>query len=141
MIKGAGKMPFVLDASITASWAFAENAPQAEVALDRLQADRALVPTLWWFEVRNMLVVNERRGRQTPIATTRFLRDLLKLAIVQDLAPDESEILRLARAHGLTVYDAAYLELAQRSAVPIATLDDALIRAARAEAVSILGQK
>jgi len=134
-------MPFVLDASITASWAFAENAPQAGVALDRLKADHALVPALWWFEVRNMLVINERRGRQTPIATARFLGDLLKLAIVQDLAPDESEILRLARAHGLTVYDASYLELAQRNAVPLATLDHALVRAARAESVPIVGEK
>jgi predicted nucleic acid-binding protein len=134
-------MPFVLDASVTACWAFAdEDHPLAAVALTRLRSDHALVPALWWFEVRNILVVNERRQRLTTVATTSFLRELSELAIAQDLAPAEAEILRLARTHRLTAYDAAYLELAQRHNVALATLDDALIRAARSELVPILGE-
>lgn len=135
-------MPFVLDVSVTACWVFPdENHPQADAAWLCLRDDYALVPSLWWFEIRNVLIMNERRRRVTEADTTTFLHDLEKLRIVRDLAPDHAEILRLARTHELTVYDAAYLELAQRNAVPIATLDDALIRAARAEAVPVLGEK
>jgi|SRR5271157_3771538 len=135
-------MPFVLDVSVTACWAFPdENHPQADAAWVCLRNDHALVPGLWWFEIRNVLIVNERRRRLTEADTTTFLRDLEKLRIVRDLAPDYAEILRLARAQELTVYDAAYLELAQRNGVPLATLDHALVRAARAESVPIVGEK
>jgi len=59
-------MPFVLDASIAACWAFDdEDHPVAAVTLDRIRTDEASVPSLWWFEVRNTLIVNERRGRLT----------------------------------------------------------------------------
>ena len=59
-------MPFVLDASIAACWAFEdEDHPVAAAALDRVRSDEARVPSLWWFEVRNTLMVNERRGRLT----------------------------------------------------------------------------
>ena len=75
----------------------------------------------------------------TEADTATFLRDLEKLRIVCDLTPDHAELMRLARTHMLTVYDAAYLELAQRNGVPLATLDDALIRAAGSEGVPILG--
>ena len=57
-------MPFVLDASVAACWAFDdEDHPVAAVALERIRADEAIAPSLWWFEVRNTLIVNERRGR------------------------------------------------------------------------------
>jgi len=88
-----------------------------------------------------MLVVNERRQRLTEGGTAAFLRDLGFLRIVRDLSPDESEIMRVARTHTLTIYDAAYLELAVRNAIPLATLDDALIRAAHAESIPIIGEK
>ena len=59
-------MPFVLDASVAACWAFDdEDHPVAALALERIRADEARVPSLWWFEVRNTLIVNERRGRLT----------------------------------------------------------------------------
>ncbi|MBV8114117.1 MAG: type II toxin-antitoxin system VapC family toxin [Silvibacterium sp.] len=135
-------MPFVLDVSVAATWAFPdENHPQADAAFARLRNDYGLVPGLWWFEIRNVLIVNERRQRLTEADTATFLRDLEKLRIVRDIAPDHAEIMRLARTHLLTVYDTAYLELAQRQGVALATLDDALIRAAHVEAVPIVGEK
>jgi predicted nucleic acid-binding protein len=133
-------MPFVIDASVTACWAFHdEDHPRADLALARLGSDHALAPSLWWFEVRNILVVNERRKRITVAETAAFLRDLASLPVTVDRTPDESEVLRLARAHRLSLYDAAYLELAQRSGAALATLDAALLRAAHAESVPSLG--
>jgi predicted nucleic acid-binding protein len=133
-------MPFVVDASITACWAFRdEDHPRSDLALAKLRSDEALAPVLWWFEVRNILVANERRKRLAQTDTADFLRELARLPITLDRTPEESEILRLARAHGLSVYDAAYLELAQRHRVELATLDGDLMDAARAEAVGLLG--
>ena len=133
-------MPFVLDASVSAAWAFHdEEHPVADAALDLLRGDGALAPALWWFEMRNILVVNERRKRLTEAESHAFLRDLAKLPNQMDRAPEEIDILRLARTHRLSVYDAAYLELAQRQAVALATLDGDLIRAALAENVPLVG--
>ncbi len=134
-------MPFVLDASITVAWAFAdESHPTAAVARERLRAEEARVPGLWWYEVRNALIVNERRRRLTEADTTLFLRGLSRLPIAVDGDPDEFRVLTLSRRHRLTVYDAAYLELAQRGDLPLATLDAALVRAARLEKVAIADQ-
>lgn len=132
-------MPFVVDASITVAWAFSEEAsPEAAAALTALATDTALVPALWWFEIRNALMIKERRGRLTQANTAEFLRKLASLQILVKSDPNEPEILRLARMHRLTVYDAAYLELAQREGVPLASLDTALVRAAQAEGVAVL---
>jgi predicted nucleic acid-binding protein len=106
---------------------------------ERMKDDHALVPTLWRFELRNALVANERRGRITEQQTARFLRNVERLAITIDNAPDENGVLTLARRHRLTVYDAAYLELALRSGLPLATLDAMLATAARSEGVPLLG--
>ncbi len=134
-------MSFVLDASVTASWAFKdEGHPDAAEALARLRSAAARVPSLWWFEVRNTLVVNERRGRISEAETAVFLSDLGRLAITLDRAPDEARTLSLARQHRLTVYDAAYLELAGREGLPLATLDTALRQAATAVGISLLAQ-
>ena len=135
-------MAFVLDASVTACWAFEdEDHPRADLALRRVRTEEAVVPSLWWFEVRNILVVNERRKRITESGTTSFLRDLNRIPIRVDRVPVETEVLRLARAHRLSVYDAAYLELARREGLPLATLDRDLAGAARAEGVPLLGEK
>ena len=133
-------MPFVLDASVTACWAFRdEEHPVADFARDHLLNEEAVVPSLWWFEIRNLLVVNERRGRLSEADSARFLRILGRLGIAQDLAPEESEVLRLARTYRLSVYDAAYLELAARNRIGLATLDSALARAAKQESVALVG--
>jgi predicted nucleic acid-binding protein len=134
-------VPFVLDASVAAVWSFQdEKHPVAAMALDRLRADQAFVPTIWWYELRNILLVSERRGRTTEADSDAFLDDLAKLPVVIDAAPEEVPIFDLARRHRLTFYDAAYLELAIRLRAPLATLDGALATAARAEKVASLPQ-
>jgi predicted nucleic acid-binding protein len=135
-------MAFVLDASITACWAFQdEDHPDASLAFARMRSQEAVVPALWWFEVRNILVVNERRRRIAEFETARFLLNLSRLRIRVDRVPDEGAVLRLARAHRLSVYDAAYLELARREGLPLATLDADLKKAAAAEGVALLSHR
>jgi predicted nucleic acid-binding protein len=132
-------MAFVLDASITACWAFSdEDHPDANSAFERMRVEEGAVPCLWWFEVRNILVVNERRRRITESETAAFLLNLSRLRIRVDRVPNEGTILRLARTHRLSVYDAAYLELAQREGLPLATLDVDLQKAAAGEGVALL---
>ena len=132
-------MPFVLDASVAACWVFEdEDHPIATQALERIRTDEARVPSLWWFEIRNILIVNERRGRVAAADTAAFLRGIARLGIEIDRAPEETAVLTLARKHRLTVYDAAYLELAQREALSLATLDKELRAAAQAAGVALL---
>jgi predicted nucleic acid-binding protein len=134
-------MPFVLDASIAACWAFEdEDHPRAALALERIRTDEARVPSLWWFEVRNVLLVNERRGRISETDVSGFLRDLARLDVTSDRSPDEAALLRLARRYRLTVYDASYLELARRDRLPLATLDTDLARAALAEGLVLIDE-
>jgi predicted nucleic acid-binding protein len=135
-------MPLVLDASVAASWAFPdETDARAGIAFERIRTEHALVPAIWWFEIRNTLVVNERRKRIAEAQTKSFLRNLHLHPIHTDRQPDEAAVLRIARTYRLSVYDAAYLELAQREGLPLATLDSALSRAARAESVRLIGEK
>jgi predicted nucleic acid-binding protein len=135
-------MSFVLDASVVACWAFPdEDHPVADVALERVHHEEAFVPALWWFEVRNVLITSERRGRIVETQTAAFLRELARLPVVVDRSPSESEVLELCRRRRLTVYDASYLELARRADLPLATLDADLRRAARAENVPLFGDE
>ncbi|HMK78217.1 MAG TPA: type II toxin-antitoxin system VapC family toxin [Xanthobacteraceae bacterium] len=132
-------MPLVLDASIAASWYFPdERSEDADRVLDGLEEDSALVPILWWFEVRNVLIIGERRRRSTPKMATEFLSWLASLPILQAELPDEDKVFAFARHHQLTFYDAAYLELAQRESLALATLDQHLAQAARAEGVALV---
>jgi predicted nucleic acid-binding protein len=133
-------MAFVLDASVTASWAFDdEDHPHARLAFQRIRTEEAVVPSLWWFEVRNILIVSERRRRIAEANTAAFLEALSRLPLREDRCPNEQAVLRLARAHHLSVYDAAYLELALREGMPLATLDDQLQRAAAGEGIALIG--
>jgi predicted nucleic acid-binding protein len=132
-------MAFVLDASVTACWAFRdEDHADASTALDRMRTEEAVVPSLWWYEVRNILIVNERRKRIEESETADFLKHLSRLPIQIDRFSDEGFVLRLARSHGLSVYDAAYLALAQQRRLALATLDLDLRKAANAEGVSLV---
>ena len=132
-------MSFVLDASVTACWCFPdEQSVVADAALRRLTDEEALVPSLWTLEIRNILVVNERRGRIEPEDSDAFLRDLSLLPIrIRDDADAES-LLELARGHNLTTYDAAYLCLALQTSAPVATLDRSLARAVQAEGLQVI---
>lgn len=132
-------MSFIIDASVVIAWAFKEQHATAERALARIQTEEAIVPALWWYELRNVLVLGERHKRLAERETARFLRDISRLMITIDSSPNEAQVLMLARRHQLTVYDAAYLELAGREALPLATLDEELAAAARAEQVALIG--
>ena len=127
-------MPCVIDCSIALAWYFADEAhPYADAVLDGLSQSGAVVPALWPLELANALVMGERRGRSTAAQATIWLGMLEALPIRVD---DETNVhawsttLHLARAHGLTSYDASYLELALRLGVPMATFGGALKAAA-----------
>jgi predicted nucleic acid-binding protein len=132
-------MPFVVDASIAASWLLPdEGHPAATTAYDRLTTEPVIVPALWWFEMRNIFIVNERRGRLDSGKTDKALALLNALPIQQDNKPDEALLMRMARQYRLTAYDAAYLELAVRETLSLATLDAALASAASAAGVELI---
>jgi len=134
-------MPFVLDASVALSWAFPDERNQTALRAEQLlqtEDESALAPALWWYEVRNILIVNERRGRITAAGTALYLREIAGLRIVIDAAQDDRLLLDLARQTRLTVYDAAYLDMAIRERLPLATLDKALQAAALAMGVPLL---
>jgi predicted nucleic acid-binding protein len=132
-------MAFVLDASVALGWALEEDAhPLPARALALLLETEAWVPGLWWFELRNALVMNERRGRLDEGDTALFLSSVARFPVSLDRDPDEASLLMLARRHRLTVYDASYLELAQRLGLPLATLDRELRSAAGACGVPLL---
>ncbi len=135
-------MTFVLDCSVTVAWLFEDEATPAVDALqDRLKDGNALVPGLWRLEVGNVLAQAERRKRLTPAQTSGHLELLDRLPVTTDTETDSRafrEILSLARTEGLTTYDTAYLELATRRGAALATLDQALVRAARRLGVETL---
>lgn len=134
-------MPLVIDASIAAAWLLPEETSEvAERALQALASDTALALRIWWFDVRNVLIVNERRKRIGTAQTEQALRLLRKLPIMLDSNPSEPRILDLARRHGLTVYDAAYLELAAREGLALVSLDRELCRSARSEKLMLFGE-
>ncbi len=127
---------FVLDASIVLTWCFPdENSVLARyVASMFKRGDTAVAPSFWPHEVLNALLIGEKRKRISTEMTQSFLADLALLPIV--LQPFSSEVVfervqSLGRQHGLTAYDAAYLDLALDSALALATLDDDLIRAGK----------
>jgi predicted nucleic acid-binding protein len=129
-------MTFVIDASVVASWCFPdESSAAATRAFERISRETAFVPAHWWFELRNVLLVGERRQRLDALQVDRFLQLVGELPIEIDRSPDEKTIFALARRHGLTFYDAAYLELALRYEA-LASLDDDLLRAAERERIA-----
>jgi predicted nucleic acid-binding protein len=132
-------MLFVVDASVAVCWVMPDELhPVAAAAYARIAADPAVAPALFWYELRNVLIVNERRGRLDAVRTKQALQLLGRLPITTETGVDEEVLMNLARTHRLTVYDAAYLEIALRRNSVLATLDVALAKAARAEAVTLI---
>lgn len=130
---------FVLDCSVAVAWFFEDETDSyCEAVAEALVSANALVPSLWPLEVGNALLMGERRKRTSEAKVTQFVTLLNSLPITPD---DETatrawtEGLRLARSHNLSAYDAAYLELALRRGIPLATLDDKLKKAAAAVGV------
>ena len=132
-------MAIVVDASIAAAWCFPdEQADAAERAFDDLPRSGGVVPGIFTYEIRNVLIVNERRGRIDQAGSARFLMRLRALRLLEDDAHDDDTVMALARKHGLSAYDAAYLETALRRGDTLATLDRDLARAAAAEGVALI---
>jgi predicted nucleic acid-binding protein len=132
-------MRFVLDASVTITWAMRdEDHPLADLAFRELQSGSAIVPGIWWYEVRNILVLCERRDRIAAADSNRFVTSLEFLHIEVDFPGSAALVTDLSRKHKLSVYDAAYLALAMREHLPLATLDKDLANAASAEDVPLL---
>jgi predicted nucleic acid-binding protein len=132
---------FVLDGSVTLVWGFEdEDDTYATAILDRMPDLQAHVPSLWPLEVANALLVGERRGRTTAAHAARFLTILGSFPILVDeetVARAWAETMHRARAHNLSAYDAAYLELAIRLGLPLASLDEKLKAAASAVGVPL----
>jgi len=135
-------MNLVLDASIALSWCFKNEATAVgDRVLERLVAETASVPAIWHLEIANVLALSERRGRITRANSSEFIALLETL----DIAIDEEtssralgQVLDLARAERLTAYDAAYLELAMRLGIMLASKDADLCDAAERLGVRVL---
>jgi predicted nucleic acid-binding protein len=144
--KGVAKAPtegMVLDCSIVMAWFFTdERSDYADDVARQLPTRMAFVPSNWPLEVANILIVGERRKRSTQAQAATLIKNLTALPISID---DETNLhawsstLGLAREQNLTAYDAAYLELAMRRGLPLATLDDRLNTAATAVGVPLYG--
>ena len=138
------KPGFVVDCSVALAWCFLDEAtPATKKLLDRLGSESAVVPGWWFVELTNVLVVAERKGRIQPDQIAEFIALVESFDLeVDDEAPGRAfgHLLPLCRAHGLTSYDAIYLDLALRRQVPLATLDEHLRKAAKKLGVKLLGQ-
>lgn len=132
----------VLDASTALAWCFDDEAsPATEALLDQVRTHGAVVPTLWHLELGNVLLAAERRGRTIEGGIVVRLSLFARLPIEIDVETSGRawrETLVLARAERLTLYDSAYLELALRRGLPLATRDQDLAAAAKRVAVAIL---
>ena len=136
-------MSLVLDPSLALSWYFEdERTLTADALLDRVADQGATVPGLWRLEIVNGLRTAIRRKRIDMVFRDRAIAQLARLPITVDPDTDHyawTTTLQLADRFGLTPYDAAYLELAQRRTLPLATLDESLRAAAPAVGVQLLG--
>jgi predicted nucleic acid-binding protein len=135
---------FVLDASIVLTWCFPDEESQkaSEISERIALGDRVVVPAFWRHEMLNALLVGERRKRLTREMTLAFIEDLDRLPVDIDAAAGPAVVFEptqaLCRKHGLTAYDAAYLELAIRAGQALATVDEDLRRAALTENILVL---
>lgn len=133
---------FVLDSSVALAWCFEdETSAAADRVLDLLESAEAIVPAIWPAEVGNALLAGERRRRISGAGVARSLTLLRSLNIRLDDADPRMQVdtwVTLARAQKLSVYDAAYLAVAVREGLPLATLDRSLARAARGMGLALM---
>jgi predicted nucleic acid-binding protein len=124
------------------AWCFEdEQRPETDALLDHVRNHGGLVPPLWYWEVANVLNVGLRRGRLTGAEATARLELLARLRIQTDpesVARTWRETRILAEAERLSVYDAAYLELAIRRGAGLATLDSSLASAAERRGIAVV---
>ena len=135
-------MPFVIDSSIALAWLLPdERSPAVDALADRLAAERPVAPPIWLLEVANALLTARRRDRLADRDVDRLLDIVAALPVELDAEPTHhslAEVVSLAREHRLTTYDAAYVELARRRRLPLATLDTRLAEACRKAGVAVL---
>ena len=133
---------FVVDNSVVMSWCFEDETNQyADAVLDYLSEATALVPSVWPLEVMNVLLIAERKKRLGEADSVRFITLLSQLPIIVEHERSErimKDLLAFARSNSLSSYDASYLDLSMRKGIPIATLDNRLIAAAKKTDVPIL---
>jgi predicted nucleic acid-binding protein len=133
----------VLHSSVALAWVYADETTSTILELfDEIRIHGAWVPGLWRWEIANVLHLNVRRGRHDAEFRDGALATLAMLPLKVDAEADRqvwATALRLAERYGLTVYDAAYLEIAARRKIPLATLDRQLREAAVKEGVALLG--
>lgn len=132
---------FVLDCSVSAAWCLKDEASdEARRYLGLLSEGEAVVPALWTVEMTNVLVHAERRKRMTgeDAALALDLLDQLPIVIVEAGTNVMRRVRAVAFRHGLTAYDASYLDLAIERRIPLASLDRGLRAAAKAARVSLL---
>ena len=136
-------MSVVLDSSATLAWVYADEITQAiRDVFELVSENGAWVPGLWKLEVANILEMGVRRGRHDEAFRDTTLADLALLPVRVDGETDRQAwgpTLELSQRHRVTLYDAAYLELALRRRLPLASLDGELCAAARLEGVIVLG--
>jgi len=136
-------MSFVVDSSVALAWCFEDEQTQPVMdLLDRVAETGAVAPSLWPLEALNGLLMAERRKRLDGRRRQRlagFLRGLPVTLDAETVDQAWTTTARLAERHRLTLYDAAYLELAQRRKLPLATLDEDLIQAGNALGMTLLG--
>lgn len=138
------KPTLIIDCSIAMAWCFAdEGTGETAEIQDRLITEAAIVPAHWSLEVANVLAMAEKRNRISIADATEFVKLLGALDIQVDeetTARVFDHVLPLSRSHALTSYDAAYLELALRRRLPLASLDDDLRRVATSLGIQVLGK-
>lgn len=133
-------MAFIVDASVAGAWLLPdEEHPFATEMMNQLADEDAVAPELLQHEIRSILLIAEKRGRigedMIYTALTRFRALPLRLVA----RSEDSEVIRVARRHALSAYDAAYLALTLTEGLPLATLDRKLAAAAREEKAIVLG--
>lgn len=134
---------FILDCSMTMAWCFAGQATAGAAKVqNRLEKEAALVPQHWFLEVTNVLAMADKHRRMTAARSAEFLALLETMDIQTDQETATrafAHLLPLCRSYGLTSYDSAYLELALRRRLPLATFDRALRSAAKQLGIEVLG--
>jgi len=132
---------FVLDCSVTMSWCFEDEVTEySEKILEALKNVEVYVPELWSLEISNVLLIAERKKRLSEADSAHFIELIHALPIQIDKETSSralASIISIGREFGLTSYDAAYLELAMRKGIPLATFDKNLNHACKKSGVEI----
>ncbi|WP_087000674.1 type II toxin-antitoxin system VapC family toxin [Rhizobium sullae] len=133
-------MSFILDASIAAAWFLPDEQHEAaDQLMSNLRSTVGFVPSLFWFETRNLFLMAERRGRLRRGEALLVMTQLRALSIEDAGSGGDGRVLELANRHSLSGYDASYLALALAQGISLATADRKMAAAARIEGVTVLG--